>query len=150
MEKLLQFIKSQKVMTIAVSDERGPWAANVYYTLADNENIYFVSPKDSRHSKMILNKDQVAFSIAWFDKNNIANRKGVQGLGVCQIVKNPKEIINAIRALNTSFPDFKDTITAEWIASNMWGTRVWVLKPNYAKYYDDAIYGEEESEEFNF
>lgn len=150
MEKLLQFIKSQKVMTIATADERGPWTASVYYAVADDGVMYFVSTKDARHSEMILKNNRIAFSIAWHNKKNSADRKGVQGLGICETVHNPLTIMTAVKALNASFPDLKNMITVEWIATNMWGARIWSIKPSYAKYYDDEVYGEEESKEFNF
>lgn len=150
MDKLLQFLKSQKVMTIATADERGPWTANVYYAMTNDNIIYFVSQKDSKHSQMILKNNHIAFAVAWFDCKDHSNRKGIQGLGICEIVKNPKYIISGIKALNQTFPDLKDIITVDWIKNNTWDVRVWSIKPTYAKYYDDEVYGEEESEEFNF
>lgn len=150
MNKLLQFLKNNKVATIATADERGPWVANVYYAVGSDNVLYFVSPKDARHSEMILKNDNIAFSISWFDEQNHGNRKGVQGLGRCDIVKNPAEIITAIKALNEVFPDLKDMITVDWIKTNAWQVRVWAIQLTYIKYYDDEIYGEEESEEFNF
>ena len=41
-------------MTIASRDEKDIWIANVYFGVDENATIYFISPKDTKHSKMIL------------------------------------------------------------------------------------------------
>lgn len=150
MEKPLAFIKNQKLMVIASSDEKDVWVANVYFGVDEKPIIYFVSPKNTKHSKMILKNQNIAFSIAWFDTKNHKNRKAVQGLGVCRPAKNEEEIKAGVKLHNQNFPEFKDKITVEWIHNNEWGSKVWVLKPSYMKYWDDEIYGENESKEFLF
>jgi hypothetical protein len=97
---------------------------------------------------MKLKNPNVAFSIAWFDPNNHKNRKAVQGLGICHLAENEEEIKTGVKLHNQNFQEFKETITLEWIHSNKWGSKVWVLKPTYIKYWDDEIYGDNESEEF--
>lgn len=148
MEKPLKFIKNQKLMVIASRDEKDIWVANVYFSADEKGNIYFVSSKDAKHSQMILKNPNVAFSIAWFDSTNNKNRKGVQGAGVCRIAKNLSEMTTGIKLLYKNFPDLRDILTVDWILNNAWRSKVWVLKPSYMKYWDDEIYGDDESEEF--
>lgn len=148
MKKALKFIKSQKLMTIASQDGKGVWVANVYISIDEKATIYFISPEDTKHSQMILKNPNVSFSVAWFDPKNQKNRKAVQGLGVCRPAKNPAEIATGIKLLYKNFPDLRDILTVKWIMTNAWGSKVWVLKPTYMKYWDDEIYGDEESEEF--
>lgn len=150
MEKPLKFIKNQKLMTIASRDEKDIWVANVYFAVDGKAIIYFISPEDAKHSKMILKNHNVAFSIAWFDSNNHKNRKGVQGLGVCYTAKNPLEIASGVKLLNKNFPDLRDVLTVKWITENIWNSKVWVLRPTYMKYWDDEVYGDDENEEFTF
>ena len=149
MDNLLKFIKSQSLMAIASSENNDAWIANVYVGVDDKGTIYFISPKDNRHSKMILKNPKVSFSIAWFDPKNHKNRKSVQGLGMCRPAENEEEIINGVKLHNKNFPEFKERITVDWIHNNEWGSKVWVLKPNYMKYWDDEIYKDQENEEFN-
>lgn len=148
--KLLKFIKSQKLMVIASSNGEDVWVANVYYGIDDKVMIYFISPEDNRHSKMILKNPKIAFSIAWFDANNHKNRKAIQGVGICRPAENEEEIKIGVRLHNQNFPEFKERITVDWIHNNEWGSKVWVLKPTYIKYWDDELYGDDETEEFNF
>ena len=148
MEKPLKFIKNQKLMVIASRDEKDVWVANVYFGVDEKATIYFISPKNTKHSQMILKNPKVAFSIAWFDPNNHKNRKAIQGLGVCRPAKNPTEIATGVKLLYKKFPDLRDILTVKWIMTNVWGSKIWVLKPTYMKYWDDEIYGDDETEEF--
>ncbi len=137
-------------MTIATQGKKDVWVANVYFGVDEKSTIYFISPKDTKHSKMILKNSNVAFSIAWFDPKNHKNRKSIQGLGVCKPTTNPKEIATGIKLLYKKFPDLRDILTVKWILTNAWGSKIWTLKPTYMKYWDDKIYGEDEFEEFKF
>lgn len=149
MEKPLQFLKNQKLLTLAAHNAQEVWTANVYFAVADDATIYFISAEDTKHSQLILKNSAVAFSVAWFDPNNHQNRKAVQGTGICRPTHNPIEIATGIKLLYENFPDMRDMLTVKWIATNAWGSKIWVLKPNYLKYWDDEIYGDDESAEFN-
>lgn len=148
MKQPLTFLKKQKLLTLATRDTRAVWAANVYFAIDDAATLYFVSPTDTIHSKMILKNPRIAFSVAWFDPRNHKNRKSVQGRGDCRIVKNPLELARGIKLLWKNFPDMRDILTVKWIVTNAWGTKLWAVKPTYIKYWDDALYGDDESKEF--
>ncbi len=148
LKTVIQFLKSQKLMTVASQDKDNIWVANAYIGVDDKATIYFISPKDTKHSKMINKNQNVAFSIAWFEPNNHKNRKAVQGLGVCRQTNNALEIATAVKLLYKNFPDLKDILTIKWIMTNARGSKIWTIKPNYIKYWDDEIYGDKQSEEF--
>ncbi|HEY4486504.1 MAG TPA: pyridoxamine 5'-phosphate oxidase family protein [Candidatus Paceibacterota bacterium] len=150
MEKLLEFIKNQKLLVLASHGEKDVWVANVYFGADEKGVMYFVSPENTKHSQMILKNPNVAFSIAWFDPSNHRNRKAVQGLGVCRLAENEEEIKMGVKLHNQNFPEFKERIMVEWIHNNEWGSKVWVLKPSYMKYWDDEIFGDDGSGEFSF
>ncbi len=137
-------------MVIASSGDKNVWVANVYFGIDKKGIIYFISPDKNRHSKMILKNPNIAFSIAWFDQKNHKNRKAVQGLGVCRPAKNEEEIVTGVKLHNQNFPEFRKKITVNWIHTNEWDSKVWVIKPTYMKYWDDEIYGKDESEVFKF
>jgi len=149
MKNLLAFLRSQKLVSIASHNTKDVWIANVYFGADEKGTIYFISSKDSKHSQMILKNPKVAFSASWFDLKNNKNRKGIQGLGICKQA-DIAESIKGIKLLYKGFPDLHDILTLEWIKTNAWNTKVWVIKPSYMKYFDDKVYGDDESEEFNF
>ena len=153
MNQLLKFLRHQKLMNIACHNGNDIWSANVYVGADDRGSIYFVSPEATKHSEMILKNPNVAFSFAWFDPMNVKNRKAIQGLGTCRIAAGSgdpthNEVEIGVRLHNENFPEFKEKITIDWIQTNEWGSKIWVLKPTFMKYWDDEVYGEEESEEF--
>ena len=143
----LKFLHVQQVLTISCHDKKGVWAAPVYVGV-EGEKIYFISPKNAKHSKMILKDPNVAFTAAWFSPKDHRDRKGVQGLGTCRLADTEDEIAIGVWLHNQSFHEFKDKVTVEWVHNNEWGSSVWVLTPSYIKFWDDARYGDEESEEF--
>ena len=149
MKELLKFLKSQRLITIA-SYNNDLWISNAYACTDDNFNIYFISPTKAKHSKYIEANSNIVFSFSWFDPKNLSNRKGVQGKGECKMVKNPIELAKGIKHMYDSFPEMRDILTLKWITENVWGTKLWVIKPTYIKHWDDEVYGEEENKEFNF
>lgn len=142
------FLRSQQVLSIATADASGPWIANVYFVCDENGAVYFISPDSAKHSTMILLDPNVAFSAVWFDPTNHSNRKSIQGLGECMVVSDVNEIAAAVGMHNKEFPEFSSRITPEWIKTNEYGSKVWKIKPHFIKYWDDELYGEEESKEF--
>ncbi|MDE1874930.1 MAG: pyridoxamine 5'-phosphate oxidase family protein [Patescibacteria group bacterium] len=150
MEQALKFLESQKILAIASRDDKEVWATNVYMALNDKGDIYFVSPEGARHSAMMLKNPTVAFATAWFNEKDHTDRKGIQGSGKCEIVKDLKKITEGIVLLNKKFPDLKKSITVQYILDNIWKSRMWVIRPDVIKYWDDELYGDDESKEFTF
>jgi uncharacterized protein YhbP (UPF0306 family) len=150
MEKAQAFIKTQKLMVIASYCDTDVWVANVYIVVDGGGKIYFVSSENTKHSKMILKNPNVSFSISWFDPGNHKNRKAIQGLGVCKPAENDDGIKIGVDLHNQNFPEFKKRITVDWVIKNDTGSKVWVLKPRYMKYWDDELYGIDGTKEFIF
>ena len=122
-KELLEFLKRQRLMAIA-SCEGGIWITNVYYGIDDDARIYFVSPMDTKHSQQILKSPDVAFSVAWYDKENPANRKAIQGLGVCKLAEGEEDVRKGVQLHNENFPEFKETLTPEYLLSRENDTKV--------------------------
>ena len=150
MSNALKFLRSQKLMAIACHNGAEIWIANVYFGADEDGTIYFVSAKDTKHSKLISENPHVAFSVAWSDPTNASNRKGIQGVGVCKSTNNIIEITTGVKAIHESVPDMRKLITVDWVLNNAWDSKIWVLKPSFLKYWDDELYGKDESQEFAF
>ncbi len=143
---LLSFLQSQKLLTISSYDTE-PWICNVYYGIDDAMNFYFVSSTDTMHSSQILKDPRVAFSTVWYNSENYADRKSVQGKGICKIAEGGN-IVTGIRLHNANFPAFKGRLTVDYITSDENNSKIWVIKPSYMKFWNDELYGDDESEEF--
>ncbi len=149
MDSVIKFLQSQKLLAIATADSAGAWIANVYFVSDDSATLYFISPESTRHSQMIIENSTVAISVAWFDPKNHVDRKAVQATGSCTQVVDSDEIRKAIQLHNSEFPEFAKRITPEWIATNEFGSRVWKIVPDFIKYWDDELFGDDESVEIN-
>lgn len=148
--ELLNFLQSQKALAIASCIGDDLWIANVFMGVADNFNIYFISSEDTKHSQQIIINPNVAFSTIWFNPKDHTDRKGVQGKGVCRIATTDNDISQGVMLHNKNYPEFKKRITPQWIKTNEYKSRVWIIKPSFIKFWNDELYGEEETEEFNF
>src|SRR3989344_594378 len=147
--RLLEFLKSQKFLVIATQGD-GPWIVNVFPGVDNNFNIYFVSGVEAEHSKHIIKKPNVTFSTVWFNPSSHLDRKGVQGRGTCHISETEEETETGIHLHNTNFPEFKDSLTLDYIRSEDNKSRVWIIKPSFIKFWNDELYGQDGSEKFNF
>jgi len=148
-QKLLEFMKSQRIMAIASKGD-DVWITNVFYGVDDDFKIYFISDEDTKHGGQIKKDPNVAFSVAWFNENDHEDRKGIQGQGACRIAETDEEIAKGVKIHNTLYPKFAKEIDVEMIKSDLNKSHVYILEPTYIKYWDDELYGEEEDEEFHF
>jgi uncharacterized protein YhbP (UPF0306 family) len=149
MEQLLNWLKTQRLIVIASQDGGELWITNVYFGVDDEFKLYFISPESTKHSQQILNNPNIAFSVTWYDPANHKNRKAVQGQGVCRIATNDAEIAMGVQLHNQNFPEFTSRITVDWVNTNEYKSHVWVIEPSYIKHWNDEVYGDDESEEFN-
>ena len=148
-EKLLQFLKSQRLIVIASKGD-DIWISNIYYGIDDNFKFYYISSEVAKHSKHILNSPKVAFSVAWYNNNNHEDRKAIQGKGKCKIAENDEEINKGVELHNKNFPEFAKRITVDWVKSKENNSHVWIIEPEFIKFWNDELYGDDEIEEFRF
>jgi uncharacterized protein YhbP (UPF0306 family) len=133
-----------------VGKDGKPWLSNVFYSSDTNLNLFFVSPNDTNHIQHLSGQNEIAFSISWYDQNDLNNRKAIQGTGTCQQVKNPTRIIQFLQNHAKYFPLWKDLITYENMRNKIIDSRPYVIKPDYIKFWNDELYGEEGVKEFDF
>ena len=149
MDELTTFLRSQKILQIA-PHAGDPWIANVYLAADSAEKIYFVGSTARLYGQQLLEDPKLAFATAWSDENNDENRKGIQGVGTCEVIKEMSEIETAIAIYRAKYPKADSVITAEWARNNESGACVWCITPSYIKFWSDSDYGPEGSKEFNF
>jgi uncharacterized protein YhbP (UPF0306 family) len=148
MTHVTAFLVSQQIVALATQDAHAPWVANLYYASDDSGKFYVVSPESSRHCQHVLKNPQVAFAVAWANPSNPEDRKGIQGTGAARLAASD-EVAYGLALYGKKFPALAGEMTPEWIRTNKYGSRLWVVTPTYLKYWDDALYGDEESKEFH-
>ena len=149
MDDVKAFLESQKLLVLSTVDEQGnPWTCNVYYSVDNKLNIFFVSPVSTKHIQHIKHNQRVSFSVPWFNPDDLTDRKAIQGAGVCEQVTSPKTIISLIKNHSKYYPLWKEVLTYENIKSSTIESRPFIIKPDYLKYWDDKLYGSEGTKEF--
>lgn len=150
--ELQKFLASQKLMVLASATKTGkPWVANVYYSFDDTPSFYFLSAKDTRHSLQIEQNPHVAFSVVWHDQDNLGNRKGIQGEGMCEVLTGVKNVWQGLKVMYSRFPDWKKSgVDLEMLKKSLTKSRVYKITPSYIKHWDDELYGEDKTKEFTF
>ena len=150
-KELIEFLKSQKLLVLSTVDKDGePWVSNVYYSVDGEFNLFFVSPADTKHIEHLEHNPKVAFSIAWFDPDNLVDRKGIQGQGTCERIIEPKEMMSLLKNHAKYFPLWRDLITYENIKNRIIQSKPYLIKPSYIKFWNDELYGKEGTKEFTF
>ena len=77
------------VMSLGVSDEDGPWVADVLFLHDDDLNIYWVSSRYTKHSTAIGQSAPVAASITASDGSNGAPEAALQISGIAERIAGP-------------------------------------------------------------
>ncbi len=148
MNELTTFLQKQKILQIAPSGD--PWIANVFMGSESPEKIYFIGSPHTRYGQQLQENKALAFATAWHEEENHLNRKGIQGVGEAVLTQNETEIETGVRLHNQNYPEFKERITVEWVKENERGSGVWVITPHYIKFWNDGLYGQDGSKEFQF
>ena len=57
------YLKRNRLMTLATSDRSKPWASTVFFAFDDKFNIYFYSRENTKHCQIIKSNPNVAIAI---------------------------------------------------------------------------------------
>lgn len=147
MKELLDFLNSQKILVFSTYDDK-IWITNVYFSSNDGCEFFFISENKSKHSKDLVNNSNVAFSVSWFDENNLSNRKGIQGEGVCTEILEDTKLDEAVKLYGDKFNN--QDLNSSYFKSKEHNYRMYVIKPKKIKFWNDEAYGEEGVKIFNF
>lgn len=110
-KKAIDIIKSNIYLTLATNNGELSWIAPVYYSIDEEYNFYFISPKDSIHVSHILKQPKIAFSI--FDSHQAEwTWNGIQASWEVSILEND-EIDKGLKYYSTTFIDLNHS-SFEW------------------------------------
>lgn len=139
-QEIKNFITSNGIMTLA-SHLEDTWVATVYYGTDSELNLYIVTDPEAKHGKQIKQNPNVAFSIFDSHIKITDNKNGIQGQGVCVIVKNPAEIIKGLSLWHRANPGKEGKITVEMI-KKAFDTKLYKIEPTCLKFFNKELYGE--------
>ncbi len=127
------YLRAHNVMTLATSDDAGPWTAAVFYANVDF-TLYFVSSPDARHSRNLVVNPRVAVAVhedyrAW------TAIKGLQIEGTaCAIAGSEQTAASAAYRAKYPFIGVAGTLAAA-LARVTW----YKVEPTRAFYLDNSV-----------
>lgn len=141
-QEIKNFIASNGIMTLA-SHLEDTWVATVYYGTDADFNIYIVTDPDSKHGKQIKQNPNIAFAI--FDSHTkiTEGKKGIQGQGVCGVVKSPTELLKGLTLWHRANPGIEHKITLDTL-KKAFDTKLYRVEPTLLKFFNKELYGEKE------
>lgn len=146
-KELFQFLEEQKLVTLASVDEEGkPWISSVYYATDKDLNFYFVSKKTTKHSTHFAKKNDIAFSVSWFNPKDDEDRIAIQATGKVEELKSLKFIAIGAKLIFEKFDDW--TIEPKSMIENLSGARMYRIVPTYIKFWNDKLLGKPATEEY--
>jgi uncharacterized protein len=127
-ERIVDFIKQQKVATVCCVDEENiPYCFSCFYAFDEEKHlVYFKSGANAHHSQILLNNPLVAGTIQQDRLNSLAI-KGIQFTG--RVIDSRTDICsNAVAVYHKRFP-FALAMPGE----------IWTVQPETIKMTDNTL-----------
>ncbi len=148
--QLFDYLKSQRLMSIATHEGNKIFNTSVYYAMDGQFNLYFISDPTTDHVKNIYKNNTVACSIADSHQNVIDKKIGVQIQGKTYEIKGKDKIIHVLKMWNQANPGYENVINLPNMIKKVIKGKFFQVKPFSIKFFNEALYPKEESETFTF
>lgn len=133
--KILEVLEKGHLMSLATtSNECGIWVSDVVYVFDEDLNIYWMSNPNVRHSKSILENQNVAGSITISNKSKESNL-GIQFSGIAQKIDGQRFDLAKKHLKKRSYPEPKEGDDV------LHGSSWYVLKPTRIDLIDEDLWG---------
>lgn len=107
--EVLDYLESQKSLTLATSGEDGPWAATLTY-VNDGSDIYLWTRPGSNSARHIEETGTAAFAIDEYAQD-WRQTKGIQGRGRCSVVEG-EGVAKAADLFGQKYPELRPGSTS--------------------------------------
>jgi uncharacterized protein YhbP (UPF0306 family) len=109
-EKVIDYLASEKTMTVATATPGGvPYATTLLY-VNDGPSIYFWSRANTTVARHLDQNPVVGFTIDTYS-GDLTQVKGVQGTGECSVILSGEEIARVADLFGQRFPDLQPGAT---------------------------------------
>lgn len=139
-----KFLGSNGIMTLATHSPKGSWACTVYYGVDEDMNLYIVTDPKSIHGKNMVKDHKIAFNVFDSHQKIYQFKKGLQGAGTIEQIRNVSEIVKALRLWHKQNPGIEKKITLEKIRK-VADTKVFKITPRYFRFFNETLYPQDES-----
>ena len=147
-QRVLNYLKTQHLMSLATVNKNKPWACTTYFAVDNDLNLYFVSPPKADHCRYLSKNKYVSCSI--YDSRQKVNSKkeGLQLGGTVEVISKVSEIRKALDLWNLTNPGAEKYINYENMKKKIITSKVYKIKPQIFKYFNEGLYGDKELKVF--
>jgi uncharacterized protein YhbP (UPF0306 family) len=141
MNELMDYLKSQNVMSLATCSE-DVWICNVFYVVDDSLNLYFISDPNTKHVTDIKTNNNIACSIT--DSSQLPGQsvEGIQLQGKVEEIKGIETIKWFFEMWKKLNPNEKKLIWSSF-QKKMILSEVYKIRPSLIKYMNKKLFGQE-------
>jgi uncharacterized protein len=126
-KRIVKFIKSHHILTIATSVNNEPYCATCFYSYIEEDNLFIItSDYDTKHARDMLKQNRVSGAIA-LETKIIGKIRGIQFTGNVTDLS-AKDNASARKSYLMRFPF---AILKE--------TTLWSIEPDYIKMTDNRL-----------
>lgn len=146
---LFDYLKKHNMMSLATCNENNISVCTVYYAMDDSWNFYVVTPEETTHAQHVLKNSNVACSVADTTQDVVDTKIGAQIYGNMEKITDLSIIKAAITYWNNINIGISDVINFDSIKNKAIESRIWKITPTKIKFFNESLYGNEESEVFS-
>lgn len=104
-EHIKNHLSNKQMMQVATVQGDQPWICTVYFVTDDQQNLYWLSAPERRHSKEIVDNQKIAVAVpVKFDWPVV----GIQAEGVATIVQDADEVKRVMETYVTKYNKGQD------------------------------------------
>ena len=146
-EILFDFLKNHKLMTIATFDGK-LWIATVFYVADEKFNLYFLTDPKTEHSQHIAKNGMIACNIVDSHQQVTDKKMGLQIEGTAEKVSVLESIKKVLQMWHATNPGKEEKLSFDKIRNKVINMRVYKVTPNRLKFFNEQLYPEDESKNF--
>lgn len=146
---LLEYLKSQNLMSLAVYNQQ-LWIATVYYFIDDDFNLYIYTSPKTKHGKMIERNTDIVCNIYDSHQKITDNKVGAQVSGKINQIKDLKALKYALTMWNKVNPGLETNINYKNLINKVISGRIYKITPEVIQFFNEELYPEDEYKIFQF
>lgn len=147
-DKFKEYLKTQHLMSLATVDKNKPFVCTVYFTTDSKLNFYFVSPPAAHHCNNLSKNNFVSCAIYDSGQKVSSKKVGLQFVGTAKVVTKIGEIKKALQLWNKANPGAEKYINWDNMMKKVITSKVYTIKPQEIKFFNEKLYGDKESKIF--
>lgn len=132
-----KYLGQGRVMQIATVDGGNPWICTVYFVADDDQNLYWLSLPDRRHSQEIARHSRVAIAIPVKVEQPVI---GLQAEGTASVVTDTRRIADVMRLYAGRYNSGKDFLDNFIAGKNQ--HVLYQFTPESISLFDEVTFGD--------